>query len=386
VALAEAAKLIATLDLGGNFVKNLGGADRALGKFDQHIDRSQSRAFQAGQHIGLGIKNAAVIAAAGVGVLATNVALGLNSLVELEQQQAQTNAVLKSTKGAAGVSAAAVTNLAEKYENLNAIIGDEVIRSTENMLLTFTNVKGKAFEPALKAILDINTAMGSGPEGLTKTAIQVGKALNDPVKGITALTRIGVTFDKGQVKRIKQLQKEGKTYEAQKIILAELNKEFGGSFIAQGNTTAGKVAKFTDAIEDLQRALATALLPAVKNVADALATFLSDPQTIRDVQKFGEGLAKFLSPENIRAGIALIKSGFSAIKSIATPILAVVEKVVAAFRALPPDVQKFLIGAVALNKLTGGGVIHIVSDLGSGVASAIERAIVGGPPVEIDGK
>ena len=77
-------------------------------------------------------------------------ALGLNSLIKLEQAQAQTAAVLKSTGEAAGINGEQVTALAEKYESLNATIGDEVIRSAENMLLTFTNIKGKAFEPALR--------------------------------------------------------------------------------------------------------------------------------------------------------------------------------------------------------------------------------------------
>jgi hypothetical protein len=364
VALAEAAKLIATLDLGGNFVKNLGSADRALGKFDSHIDRSQSKAYQAGQKIGTGIKAGAAIAAVGVGILATEVTRGLQSLVELEQQQAQTNAVLKSTKGAAGISAKAVTDLSEKYESLNAIVGDEVIRSTENMLLTFTNVKKQAFEPALQAILDMNTALGKGPEGLTSTAIQVGKALNDPTKGLTALQRVGVTFDKGQVKRIKQLQKEGKTYEAQKIILAELNKEFGGSFLAQGNTTAGKVAKFNDAIDDLERALAETLLPALGNVADALSTFLRDPQTVNDIRNLGRDIGKLFSPANIRQGIDALKTGFQFLKDAAGAISTVVSTAVKAFTSLPPEVQKLLVGGFVVNKLTGG----LVTDLIEGVA------------------
>jgi len=364
VALAEAAKLIATLDLGGNFVKNIGSADRALGKFDTHIDKSQSKAYQAGQKIGTGIKAGAAIAAVGVGILATEVGRGLQSLVELEQQQAQTNAVLKSTKGAAGISAAAITNLSEKYESLNATIGDEFIRSAENMLLTFTQIKGKAFEPALQAILDINTAMGGGPEGLQKTAIQVGKALNDPAKGLTALTRIGVTFDKGQVKRIKQLQKEGKTYEAQKIILAELNKEFGGSFIAQGKTTAGKVANFNDAIDDLERTLATALLPTVSNVADALGTLLRDPEVIKSTERLGQDIAKLFSKENITNGINALRTGFGLLKDVAGQIASVVGTAVRAFTSLPPEVQKLLVGGFVVNKVTGG----LVTDLIEGVA------------------
>ena len=65
------------------------------------------------------------------------------------------------------------------------------------------------------------------------SAIQLGKALNDPIKGITALTRVGVTFTEQQKDQITTLVESGKTIDAQKIILGELQKEFGGSAEAQ---------------------------------------------------------------------------------------------------------------------------------------------------------
>src|SRR6185369_15706388 len=99
-------------------------------------------------------------------------------------------------------------------------------------------------------------------------------------RGLLTLRRAGVQFSPEQEKQIKRFVRQGKVLDAQKVILGELNKEFGGSFLAGGATTAGKVAKFGDAIEDLQKNLATALLPAVSNIADALNTLFRDPETI----------------------------------------------------------------------------------------------------------
>ena len=127
---------------------------------------------------------------------------------------------------------------------------------------------------------------------MTSTVIQVGKALNDPAKGLTALRRVGVAFTKDQEKKIKSLQKEGKLYEAQQLILKELNKEFGGSFAAQGDTTAGKVAKFHDAVEDLQRTFAKALLPVIVKVADKLGALFVDPKVVALIDEAGKGLAR----------------------------------------------------------------------------------------------
>lgn len=379
--LAETADLVAKLSLQGNFTSKMKGATGALDKFDTRLDHTESRAYRAGQQIGTGIKRGLAIGAVGVGLLTSQVALGLRSLVELEQQQAQSNAVIKSTGGIAKVSAAEVGKLAEKYEGLNATIGDEVIRSGQNMLLTFTNIRKKAFEPALEAVLDMNTAMGSGPEGLTKTAIIVGKALNDPIKGMTALRRVGVTFSEQQVKRIKKLQEEGKLYSAQRIILAELNKEFGGSFAAQGDTNAGKVAKFHDAIDDLQRTLATAFLPTLGKVSDKLTTLLADPAVIRGVEQFGAKLAGLFSAENIDKGIDAIQGAFRIAKESAPAIAdaaritgAALKVAVDAFKSLPPEIQKLAIAGLAVNKLTGG----LVTTIAGGLISSVLKQLVSG--------
>ena len=59
---------------------------------------------------------------------------------------------------------------------------------------------------------------------MTNAAVLVGKALNDPKKGLTALRRVGVQFTDAQEDQIKALVKSGKTMDAQKIILRELAK------------------------------------------------------------------------------------------------------------------------------------------------------------------
>jgi hypothetical protein len=371
VALADTAKLVVDLSLAGNFSRNLSTAQRSLGRFDAALSKTEGRAFRAGQQIGTGIKRGATLAAAGVGLIAFEVFQGLDSLVELEKQQKQTTAAIKSTGGAAGITAQQVRDLAEKYEALNATVGDETIQQAENLLLTFTNIRKKAFEPTLQAALDINTRLGRGPEGLTATMRQLGKALNDPTKGLSALTRIGITFDKKTTARIKKLQKEGKLYEAQGVILKELERRFGGSFEAEGGTVGGRVAKFKDAIEDLQRTLASGLLPVVGNIADALSELFADKEVQKGVEKFGKDLAALFTKDRIKSGIAAIRDVFTTIKAIAGPAAAAVKLMVDAFAKLPPDLRNLLIGAIAVNKLTGG----LVTNIAGGLASALSGAL-----------
>lgn len=135
----------------------------------------------------------------------------------------QTNAVIASTKNASGLGASGLEDLASKLSKLSAV-DDEVIQSGENVLATFTNIKGDVFKGATEAALNMSAAMGTDLQG---SIVQVGKALNDPIKGISALSRVGVTFTDQQKAQIKALVDSGKTMDAQKIILKELSKEFG---------------------------------------------------------------------------------------------------------------------------------------------------------------
>jgi len=406
VAFAETANLAVKLTLGGNFTSQLKKATSDLKGFN----KDASRGYKAGVQIGTGIKRGAAIAAAGVGVLVSQIGFGLDQLVELESLTAQTNAVIKSTGGVAGQTAESVRTLAENYESLNAQVDDKAIQNAENVLLTFTRVGKNAFQPALEAALNMSTALHSD---LQPTILAVGKALQDPAKGFTALKRAGVNFNVEQQKTLKgtdgltkeeakhyiQLQKSdqaaakryiatlraNKLATSQRIILAELQKEFGGSFLAGGQTTAGKVAKFGDAIEDLQKSLATALLPTVGNVADALNTLLRDPEVIRGTEDLGRQIGNLFSKDNIKNGIDALRSGFGLLKDVAGTIASVVGTAVGAFRSLPPDIQKLLVGGFVVNKVTGGLVTNILGGIVEEVGKAFGIGGIKAPLVNVQG-
>jgi len=376
--LADTAKLVVDLSLAGNFASSLGKAGKSLDTFDGKVSRTSSRGYQAGQQIGTGIKNGARLAAVGIGILATQVALGLRSLVQLEQATAQTEAVIKSTGGAAGVTAEQVRNLSEKYEALNATVGDEVIQSGQNLLLTFTAIGKDAFEPSLKAALDLSTALGTD---LNSAITTVGKALSDPAKAMARLRRQGIILTKAEQKQIDAHLANNDALGAQSVIIAALDKRYGGSFLGKGATTAGKVAKFTDSIEDLQRSLAEALLPTLGNVADELSAFLQDPAVKAGVKDLGRDIAGLFSKENIRAGAEVI-GGFLRAAKEAAPAIAAAAKVAGAvigtavklFNSLPPEIQSLAVAGLAVNKLTGG----LVTNIAGGLIGSVLKQLVSG--------
>ncbi len=152
--------------------------------------------------------------------------------------EAQLAATIKSTGAAAGLSSRELKNLASALQ-ATTNFGDEATIQAEALLLTFTNIGRDTFPRALESILDVSTALD---QQLSTSALQLGKALNDPIRGVSALTESGVQFTIQQKEQITALQESGRLFEAQGIILSELEKQFGGSAEAAREADGGIIA------------------------------------------------------------------------------------------------------------------------------------------------
>jgi hypothetical protein len=221
--------------------------------------------------------------AAAVGVFAGNVMVqGLNALQSTmrgaiaeaqayEKATAQLNAGIQSTGNLAGLS---VEGLQKQASALEALSGqDEIaIMKNQGLLQTFTNVRNVVgegndiFDQATLAMLNMGAKMGDN----AGSAMQLGKALNDPVRGMNALRRVGVVFTAEQQEMIKTMVASGDIMGAQKVILKELEVEFGGSAKAAGDTFAGAVARAKDKVSDFAREMITNLQPIVLSVGKAI--------------------------------------------------------------------------------------------------------------------
>jgi hypothetical protein len=415
MATADTAKLIAALELQDKFTKPLGGAERALGGFDKKMSSIEASGRRMGAGLGAAARNVTLLAGgaavAGLGLLAVNIKKGVDSLHELESVTVATNTVLDSTKAVSGQTADSIRDMSEGFEDLNATMDDKVIQSGANMLLTFTNVREKAFEPALEAALNMNEAMGGGPEGLQSTIIQVGKALNDPIKGVTALRRVGVQLSSQQEDQIKTLIEQNDLYGAQQIILDELTTQFGGRFAAAGKTAEGSQAALADRLEDVQMALAGPLIPAIDRVRDKLIDFLGTDRVLGGAEKLGEAIAGLFTDSNIERGVGMVEglidklttgdfSGITAgIGGVAEQVAGLPWESIAdaarllgtgskalldAFLGLPSWVQTAVLTGWGLNKLTGGALGGIVGELGKGLIKGVLNMNAG--VVNVNGK
>ncbi len=161
--------------------------------------------------------------------------------------QAQLASALKSTNNAAGQSVIALNRHAAALQRVTTF-GDEAINGAQALLLTFTKIQGDTFPKATEAVLNVATAMGTD---LKSAAVQVGKALNDPILGVTALARSGIQFTQSQKDTIKTLVETGRQAQAQTIILKELETQFGGSAKAARDTLGGALKALGASFGDL---------------------------------------------------------------------------------------------------------------------------------------
>jgi len=223
------------------------------GKLDHLDGKAKKTGATFGGMIGSVAKWGAALAVAVGGIAIASI----KDASEAESSLAQLDAVLKSTGGTAGVTRDQLTDLADGLEKTTKFSAEST-QAAQALLLTFTNIGSKIFPEVTKTALDMATALGGDAAG---QSIALGKALNDPIKGVTALSRVGVSFTDGQKKQIETMQKSGNIMGAQKIILAELAKEFGGSAEAAGKTFAGQLVILQNAMGNVTETLGAALLP-----------------------------------------------------------------------------------------------------------------------------
>jgi len=165
----------------------------------------------------------------------------------------------------------------------------EVIKATQAKLLTFKEVAlsadtmGGAFDRATILAQDL-AAAGFGEA--TANATQLGKALNNPIEGISALTRVGLTFTEEQKRVIQSLQDTGDMAGAQEIILAELERQVGGTAAA----TVTDSEKMALAFGQVSEQIGTALLPLLND----FTTWLTSPEGQETLDLVVEGIKEII--------------------------------------------------------------------------------------------
>ncbi len=238
--------------------KSFGSATKAANKYEKElkqISQTSKQTAAAQSQLGAATKIVGVAIAAVVAQQTLRFAgESLNLAREQLRVEAQLGAAIKSTGGAAGLTKNELTGMAAALQQTTNF-GDEATIGAQALLLTFTKIGRETFPQAIETILDMSSALGTD---LNSATIQVGKALNDPIAGVTALTRSGVQFTEQQKEQIRTLTESGRVLEAQRVILAELETQFGGSAEAARKADGGIIAlsnSFGDFQEEVGRVI-----------------------------------------------------------------------------------------------------------------------------------
>jgi hypothetical protein len=348
-------------------------------KFEQGLKSSEGKAdgFSKGlSNVGKG----ALVVGAGLLTAATAaIAFGADSVKSFSESQdalAQLDAVLKSTNGAAGVTRDTVIELANSFQRTTKF-SDEMIMGAESMLLTFTNIGSEVFPSATEAVLNMSQALG---QDLKSSSVQLGKALNNPIDGVTALSRVGVQFTDVQKDMIANMVNSGNTMGAQKLILAELATEFGGSAVAAGQTFSGQMEILKNNFDDLKESIGGAILTAINPFLQKITGFIAQAGGVQGaLQAIGQRIMELSVVQGameifrgiwdgIRGAVELLRPSFEMLwDTISTKLLPVFQQFWAENGEAVLQFLKYL--GIAIGVVVVGAILALVYAI-NGLVSA----------------
>ena len=152
-------------------------------------------------------------------------AAAISEFTQAETALSKIKAQLTATGNVSGKTAEQLKALATKIEINVGIDGDQVLNEVTSNLLKFVRVQGEVFERAQTNAVDLAQVMGGDLAGATNL---LGKALDNPIKGISLLNKAGIGLSEATQKQIKDAVKANDLYKAQGIILTEVEGRVKG--------------------------------------------------------------------------------------------------------------------------------------------------------------
>lgn len=281
--------------------------------------------------------------------------------------QAKVEQAVRQTGAAAGFTAAELGAMASALQDATRFGDEAILDGVTAQLLTFGNVQGEVFDRAQESILDLTTVLNGDLKG---TAIMVGKALNDPIAGISALAEAGITFTEQQKEVVKGLAETGRVAEAQRLILDEIAKYYGGQARAAAEAGIGPLIQMQNAWGDLKETVGGVVAAIMPPVVDMFQTLTAGFQGLPEPMQRGivvfVGMTAALGALAVAAGVATL-----ALAPLSLPFIAIgaaIAGVTALVIAFWPEIQK--VGAVAQEVF-----LRIKITVGEALQSTLESVV-----------
>ncbi len=351
-----------------NFLQSIKDSQEAVKQFDKDVRPLTKTLDDMGESMkGMG-------QTLSIGLTLPIVAMGAAAVKQFSdsaESVALLENVIKSTGGAAGKTAEQLQKMATNLQGNSLFEDDEIIRKVINQLLTFTNVSGEAFDRGAQAAMNMSTVLG---QDLQSSAIQVGKALNDPIAGVTALRRVGVQLTDDQKNLIKSFQDVGDVAGAQKVILDELEKEFGGAAEAASKAGTGPFKQLQIQIGNLSEAFGKIIVEALIPLAGYLSTAVTWIDGLSDGWKTAivvvAGVLASLGPVLLVLGS--MATGLASLIGLWGTVSVAVSAAGGIFAALGAALGPVIavltgpVGIIALVAAAAGGIIYFAAQTEAG--------------------
>jgi hypothetical protein len=210
----------------------------------------------------------------------------IRATADAERAFAELTNAVRNNGGAVGRTAEELADASQELQSLTTF-SDDAIQSMQALLLKFSSIRGDEFDRATMATLDLAAALGTD---LPAAAKLIGRALEDPVAGLSRLARAGIIFSAQQKRVIEDLVNTGKSADAQRVILDALDAKVKGSAAAMRNNFGGALAGLKNAFGDLLEGKDG--IPAATEAINDLTDALSNPETKRAADSLIGALAR----------------------------------------------------------------------------------------------
>ena len=247
------------------------------------------------------ISPAALGSVAGLTSLGLILTKSVTRAAEFQRTIGTLQATLKATGGAAGFTATELDDFAIALGKATLTSRDEVLRAA-TALSTFGSIADETFKETLRLAQDASQAFG---QDLKQTTLQFGKALEDPIANLGALTRIGVSFTSSQKELIKSLTESGDKLEAQQLILQAIANQVQGAGAGAAGGTIGAIDTLGEEFNQLAVEIGNAALEV--GIFDAAINNISRGAGVLRRWLFGPGDADELAAEQQKLGKQLIE-------------------------------------------------------------------------------
>jgi len=258
----------------------------------------------------------------------------------------------------------------ERLQKIASDLGEETLFNEEDfrkgfgLLTSFQEIGVGSYEAVARAAADV--AQTSGTD-VSSAFMQLAKALNDPAKGLTALSRSGIQFTEDQKTLIETLVETGNQAEAQRLILAELEKQYGGNAAAAATGLAGALDTLGEKWYDLQVVLgdniATVIEPLVKGLTALVDTIVKLPEPVQTAIV-------------VLGGLVIALGALGGIVAVAGPIISGIGTIIGLFTGSGGLIAA--ISSIIATLSGGGGLLATLAAVFTGPVGWIALAVAAG--------